>query len=118
MKWLEIIELRSVDSNRELLKRQLKALIDEAHKKAEQQAIKVYNKRQLKALIDEAHKKAEQQAIKVYNHVAIDTDFSIHLLYNSVKADINGSPLGLQLVSTLKKFGLVNHSVWIEKLSK
>jgi hypothetical protein len=94
MKWLEIIELRSVDSNRELLKRQLKALIDEAHKKA------------------------EQQAIKVYNHVAIDTDFSIHLLYNSVKADINGSPLGLQLVSTLKKFGLVNHSVWIEKLSK
>jgi hypothetical protein len=94
MKWLEIIELRSVDSNRELLKRQLKALIDEAHKKA------------------------EQQAIKVYNHVAIDTDFSIHLLYDSVKADINGSPLGLQLVSTLKKFGLVNHSVWIEKLSK
>jgi hypothetical protein len=69
MKWLEIIELRSVDSNRELLKRQLKALIDEAHKKA------------------------EQQAIKVYNHVAIDTDFSIHLLYDSVKADINGSPL-------------------------
>lgn len=94
MKWLEIIELRSVGSNRELLKRQLKALIDEAHKKA------------------------EQQAIKVYNHVAIDTDFSIHLLYDSVKADINGSPLGLQLVSTLKEFGLVNHSVWIEKLSK
>lgn len=94
MKWLEIIELRSVGSNRKLLKRQLKALIDEAHKKA------------------------EQQAIKVYNHVAIDTDFSIHLLYDSVKADINGSPLGLQLVSTLKEFGLVNHSVWIEKLIK
>ena len=94
MKWLEIIELRSVGSNRELLKRQLKALIDEAHKKA------------------------EQQAIKVYNHVAIDTDFSIHLLYDSVKADINGSPLGLQLVSTLKEFGLVNHSVWVETLSK
>ncbi len=91
MKWLEIIELRSVGSNRELLKRQLKALIDEAHKKA------------------------EQQAIKVYNHVAIDTDFSIHLLHDSKEADIGGSPLGLHLASALKKFGLVNHSVWVER---
>jgi NADPH:quinone reductase-like Zn-dependent oxidoreductase len=28
---------------------------------------------------------------------------------------IDGSAEGMQLVSTLKEFGLVNHSIWIEK---
>ncbi len=32
MKWLEIIELRSVDSNRELLESQLQELINEVDK--------------------------------------------------------------------------------------
>ena len=94
MKWLEIIELRSVDSNRELLESQLQKLINE---------------------VDRETKK---QAIKTYSRVMIDTDFSIHLFHDSKKIENSGSPLGLNLVTALKEFGLVNHSVWIEMHDK
>ena len=90
MKWIEIIELRSVNSNRDLLNQELKHLIKELKQEA------------------------KQQAISVYSHIAVDSDFSIHLLHNSNDANVNGSPLGVQLVSSLKSFGLVNHSVWVE----
>ena len=39
MKWLEIIELRSVDSNRELLESQLQKLIHDVDKETKKQAI-------------------------------------------------------------------------------
>ena len=94
MKWLEIIELRSVDSNRESLESQLKKLINEVDKEI------------------------KKQTIKTYNRVMIDTDFSIHLLHESKKVDKGGSSLGLHLASALKEFGLVNHSVWIETHGK
>jgi len=94
MKWLEIIQLRTVDSDRELLEFQLEALINE---------------------VEEETKK---QAIKVYSHIAIHTDFSIHLFHDSKKAKDKGSQLGLRLASALKEFGLVNHSIWIEMHSK
>jgi hypothetical protein len=94
MKWLEIIELRSVNRNRDLLKSQLRNLINEAEQEA------------------------KKQAIKVYSRVMIDTDFSIHLLHDSKKPENSGSPLGLNLATALKDFGLVNHSVWIEMYDK
>ena len=94
MKWLEIIELRSIDSNRELLKSQLQKLMNE---------------------VDRETKK---QAIQAYSRVMIDTDFSIHLFHDSKKAENSGSRLGLRLASALKEFGLVNHSIWIEMHSK
>ena len=90
MKWLEIIELRFGGSNREMLESHLKKLINEA----------------------------KRQSIKVYCHVTVETDFSIHLKHDSKRADVSGSPLGLQLASALKEYGLVNHSVWIEMHSK
>jgi hypothetical protein len=90
MKWLEIIELRSVGSNRELLESQLQKLSNEAD-------------REIKG-----------QAIMIYSRVMIDTDFSIHLFHDSKKVESSGSPLGLRLASALKEFGLVNHSIWIE----
>ena len=92
MKWLEIIELRSMGNNkRKLLERELKSLIKELNKET------------------------EQQAIKAYSRIALDSDVSIHLLHDSREPDISGSPLGLQLISTLKEYGLINHSVWIEE---
>lgn len=57
---------------------------------------------------------ANTQAIKVYSRVMIDSDVSIHLVYDSPNAEPGGSPLGLRLASSLKEFGSVNHSVWIE----
>jgi len=94
MKWLEIIELRSVGSDRELLESQLQKLINEVEKEA------------------------KKQAINVYSRVMIDTDFRIHLFHDSKIVDNRKSTLGLRLASALKSFGLVNHSIWIEMGSK
>jgi hypothetical protein len=94
MKWLEIIELRSVDSNREWLESKLQKLIDQ---------------------VDKEKKK---QAIKAYTRVLIDTDFSIHLFHDSNKVENSGSSLGLRLASALKEFGTINHSIWIEMHTK
>lgn len=91
MKWLEIIELRSVGKNRTEMELQLNNLIAEVKQET------------------------RQQAIKVYSHITVETDFSIHLHSDSKSADIGGSPLGQRLVSALKECGLVNHSVWVEK---
>ncbi len=90
MKWLEIIELRSADSNQELMKSQLQSLINEVNREA------------------------KHQKIKVYSHITVETDLRIHLIHDSKKAKASRSPLGLDLASALKEHGLVNHSVWIE----
>jgi hypothetical protein len=94
MKWIEVIQLRSVDSNRERLQSILQRLIDE---------------------VDKGRKK---QAIMAYSRVLVDTDFSINISHNSKKVENGGSRLGLRLVAALKEFGLVNHSIWIEMHSK
>ena len=90
MKWLEVIELRTVGSNREML---------ESH---------------LQKLMHQRDEEANTQAIKVYSRVMVASDLSIHLAHDSRNAEPSGSSLGLRLASSLKEFGLVNHSVWIE----
>ena len=94
MKWLEIIELRSAESNRELLESQLQKLINEVDKET------------------------KKHTIKAYSRVMLDTDFSILLFHDSIEVEKNGSQLGLHLSSALKVFGLVNHSIWNEMESK
>lgn len=94
MKWIEVIQLRSVDSNRERLESKLQRLIDQ---------------------VEKGRKK---QVIMTYSRVLIDTDFSIHIFHDSKKVEKGGSRLGLRLVTALKEFGLVNHSIWIEMHSK
>jgi hypothetical protein len=54
---------------------------------------------------------------EVYTHSTLPTDISIHLHYDSAQVENQGSLLGLQLISELKAFGVVNHAVWVEKLS-
>lgn len=94
MKWIEIIELRSV-SHRCLL-----------------QELDVEN-----FLTDESLA-VKPRAINLYRHGTIETDFSIHLIYDSKQADIHGSALGERLTSFLKEFGLVNHTVWLKTPQK
>ena len=90
MKWIEMIQLRSAGSNREILKSELQRLIDEFNSKR------------------------KKQTIMAFSRVAIDTDFSIHIFHDSKKVDNGGSGLGLRLAAALKEFGLVNHSIWME----
>jgi len=91
MKWIEIIELRTSGNARKQL---------ETH---------------LQELIEQAEKKAEKQTVKLYTRVLMDTDVSIHLFHDSGKVQNRGSSLGIRLVSALKFYGLVNHTIWIEK---
>ena len=91
MTWLEIIEIRSVRSNRKLL---------ETH---------------LQDLIKEVCQEADLQGVKVYRHLTLETDFSIHLYYDAEKAEISGSPVSIRLISSLKEYGLINHTIWVEQ---
>ncbi len=93
MAWLEIIEIRAVGSNQVLLESRLQDLIDELNQET------------------------SLQAVKVYKHVLLQTDFSIHLFHDSQKEDVSCSPTCARLILSLKDFGLVNHTIWIEKSS-
>ena len=94
MKWLEIIELRSVDRKRD----QLKSI--------------------LLKLIEEVDKETKRKSIRAFSRSKLDTIFSMHLFHDSKKVKYNGTPLGLRLSSALKEFGFVNHSIWTELHSK
>ncbi len=91
MKWLEIIELRSFNMERALLE------------------LDISN------LVDEICQKEKPLFIKIFSRQTIETDFSIHLYFDSELTDGNGSTLGLHLASILKEYGLVNHNIWVER---
>ena len=91
MKWIEIIEIRSTGDTRKQLEKHIQEIIDQVEKKS------------------------KQQTVKLYTCMKTETDSSIHLLHDSSEAIRQGSSLGLRLVSALKSYGLVNHTIWIEK---
>ena len=89
MKWLEIIELRTVNTDQNSIQHQIVEWMDEI------KDLKTYH---------------------IYTNVRIDTDMSIHLIHESEQLDLHGSVFGGQLKEMLREWGLVSHSVWIEKL--
>ena len=94
MKWAEVIVLRAAGSNREALESKLRKLISDVEMEE------------------------KKEAIRIYSRVLIDTDFCIRITHNSTKTENSGSKLGLRIVSALKEFGLVNHSIWTEMPGK
>ena len=90
MRWLEVIKLRAAGNG--------EGLLDELFRE-------MNNAGQDRGLVE----------IKTYRHAALETDLSVHLHWESDRAEPNGSPLGLSLARALKEFGLVDHSVWIEE---
>ena len=94
MGWLEIIEIRAMGGNRELLKSQLQDLINDLTK---EEGLK---------------------SVKIYRQVMLESDFSIHLFHDSEKPETVCSSICSRLVSSLKDFGFVNHTAWIESFSK
>ena len=53
--------------------------------------------------------------MKAYRHAALDTDWSVHLHWESERPEQDGSPVGIRLARAMKEYGLVDHSVWIEE---
>ena len=90
MKWIEVVGIRSANSDRKILESNLRKLIDDTKNES------------------------NLPVIAVFSRVSIDTDFCVHLYHDSIKVKRGGSRLGLCLVDALKAFGLVNHSIWTE----
>ena len=93
MNWIEIITLRSNGSVQE-------SLIQEFLKP-------VANEKERNGLI----------SMKVYRNAWVNTDMSVHLHWESTRVEQQGSTMGFCLAQTLREFGLVNHSAWIEEPS-
>jgi len=53
--------------------------------------------------------------VSIYRHSMLETDFSIHIYWETKEQHTKGTPLGQQLTSGLEGLGLLTHSVWVEK---
>lgn len=93
MKWVEVIEFRAFEPDHALLE------------------LDFWNS------LNSATRKANIAKVEVYTHSTLPTDISIHLHYDSAQVENQGSSLGLRFVSELKAFGVVNHTVWVEKFA-
>lgn len=97
MKWVEIINLRSsvrIDS----------AVIDE-----------------IVTGISESDYSTEtwplSLEVKTYYQSLIETDFSIHIYWESETVNQSRSPLAIRIYSALLNMGLLDYSVWVERSS-
>jgi hypothetical protein len=88
LKWLEIIELRAVQLDKKLLNQKVALLRDDTH---------------------------PTESVKIYIDVRLETDWSVHLLHNSEQVNPRGSDIALRFKEVLKEFGIVNHSIWLER---
>ncbi len=89
MSHLEIIQIRTAKTNQKLLNDFLSAWLNQVNES----------------------KKTEK--IKIYKRINLETDYSIHI---ELKAKTDKDQIGEKLASTLKEFGIVNYSVWVEQL--
>jgi hypothetical protein len=93
MRWIEIIDIRSLRFPQALLELDLQALMAELA--TEKQVTRV----------------------EIYWHGELETDYSVHIHYRSDSDRVGRSQFGLHIVSLLKEFGLVHHSIWREMRS-
>lgn len=87
MKWMEFIKIQTASSN---LASKILMLIESCK---------------------ECHGLLE---VKVFHHASVD-DCSLCLCWNTDLPEPQGSRVGFMLCNTLKQYGLVDHTVWIEK---
>jgi hypothetical protein len=87
MKWLEIIEVRTIESNYNFVKSVIVSIIN-----------KINNEN-------------NNQNIKLYINSNYKSDISIHISTKTNKKINNGSEIGLSISANIKEFGLVNHYV-------
>jgi hypothetical protein len=90
MRWIEIIEIRSLSTDNAMLDLNLEGLMAEP-------------------LAEMKPKK-----IEIYRHGDLATDWSIHLHYVSDSIEVGRSPFGVRFALLMKEFGFVHHSIWKE----
>jgi hypothetical protein len=90
MKWIEIITLRSLEkAHRQLIDDLLRQLLEQKES-------------------------GLAASIKVYNHTTVETDSSIHVLWETEAQHPGRSLLGEQLSYALKGLGSVSYSIWVQ----
>lgn len=93
MRWIETIKVQSATGKEQAVENELIVLAREAQKSLNCQGI--------------------QEAI-VSRHASVPGHLAIRLYWDTECPQIQGSLLGLSLAQSLRDFGLVDHSVWIE----
>jgi hypothetical protein len=88
MKWLEIIELRAARIDKKLLSHKIALLKDESRDKI---------------------------SVKIYKNARVETDWCIHLLYESETLNPRGSEIAIRLKESLKELGMINYGIWGEE---
>lgn len=86
MKWIEIISVRSSGREANILEQDLLLLMEQVNQ-------------------------VEHGKMKIYRQHDLTSDISIHLHHGS-ELKLDGSTLGLRLVSSLQEHGIVNHTIW------
>jgi len=94
LKWLETIKVQTATGFETAVEKELKLLT--------------------KDLLRHAGFSGLAQAV-IYNHASVPGHFAICLIWETEYPQTAGSLIGLNLSQTLKVFGLVGHSVWIER---
>ncbi len=90
MKWIEVIKISVAENRRAALENQIKSVMRKLNREENAETVRLY-------------------------HNLLDGDLSIHLCWNNGGAQPRGSNTGLCLAHLLREFGLISHSVWIEK---
>ena len=91
MKWLEVLHVRSTKLDSESLEHFLEQLGNQVESDD-------------KALV-----------MNIFRRANLGTDVCIQLHHETDRIQLSGSGLGIHLSMALKKYGMVNHTVWVEE---
>ena len=93
MKWMETIKVQSATGKEQTTENELNILAREVQKNPDRQGLR---------------------EATVSSHATVPGYFALRLFWDTDDPQASGSLLGMNLAQSLKVFGLVNHSVWIE----
>lgn len=91
MRWLETITLRCTESDQ----------YEEALELLKQ--------------VNEEERDHSIISLHCFRNAEVESDLSVHLLWNSNGSSPDKSPLGSRLVHLLRDLGFVHHAIWIEE---
>lgn len=97
MRWMETIKVQSATGKEHTAENELTALARDIHLNTGRQGLR---------------------EAAVSRHAAVPGCFALRLFWDTDDPRLGGSLLGMSLAQSLKTFGLVDHSVWIEAGNK
>jgi len=93
MRWQETIRVQSATGKEKTTERELTLLSREIRENTDLQGL---------------------CAVTLTNHASVPGYFALRLFWDTDDPHIRGSLLGMNLAQSLKVFGLVDHSIWVE----